>query len=351
MTHSQNFEGPNPGLSVVLVTPGRFAMVRRTVRHLRDQSIADRIELVLVAPSASTFDDVEPGELDGFAGVVRVETGSPILCVNRASAPGIRAASAPIVALVEDHAFPVPGWAESLIQAYRGPWSAVGMAMANANPFGGLSWTNILIAYGRWLEPDRGFEVDSLPGHNVSYRREVMLELFGDRLEAMMARDSGLHQEMRAKGHRMYVEPGAEVAHLNPSQLGATATLRFQAGRLYGGNRAVRERWPLWKRLLYIATSPLIPFVRFSRFYRDFFRAGAPQRRLWPRIAPALLYGLALDGAGQALGYAFGPGATRERLARFEIDRWRHLSRRDLRLLAESSPAAEQPAGVALEAT
>lgn len=37
-----------PELSVVVVTPGRFAQLRRTVRHLREQDIADRIELLVV---------------------------------------------------------------------------------------------------------------------------------------------------------------------------------------------------------------------------------------------------------------------------------------------------------------
>ncbi len=45
-------------------------------------------------------------------------------------------------------------------------------------------------------------------------------------------------------------------------------------------------------------------------------------------MLPVPLFGLVLDGVGQFLGYAFGPGDTRRRLARFEHHRVRHLRRR-----------------------
>ncbi len=56
-------------------------------------------------------------------------------------------ASAPVVALVEDHAYPAPGWAEGIIDAHKNGWAAVGPVMANANPHGLMSWVNLLIEY------------------------------------------------------------------------------------------------------------------------------------------------------------------------------------------------------------
>ena len=47
-------------------------------------------------------------------------------------------------------------------------------------------------------------EVDYLPGHNSSYKRDVLLG-YGDRLESMMESETVLHWDLRAKGHRLYL--------------------------------------------------------------------------------------------------------------------------------------------------
>ena len=51
-----------PALSVLVATSGRGRTVRRTLRHLRAQSIADRVEVILIGPEASSFDDLGASE-------------------------------------------------------------------------------------------------------------------------------------------------------------------------------------------------------------------------------------------------------------------------------------------------
>ena len=64
-----------PALSVVVVTPTTFAQVRRTVAHLRRQSVVDRIELVLVTPDERSVHDADPAETAPFAAVRVVPVG------------------------------------------------------------------------------------------------------------------------------------------------------------------------------------------------------------------------------------------------------------------------------------
>lgn len=319
-----------PALAVVIVTPSNFAVVRRTLRHLRRQTIAHRIELLLVAPSLKAIADREGPELDGFARVEIVPYG-PIENVDHAAAEGVRRAEAPVVALVEDHAYPEPGWAAAMVRAHNGPWAAVGSAMCNANPRSLLSWTNLFIAYGPWMAPTAGGEVDTLPGHNIAYKRRL-LAAYGPALGGKLERGGGLPNELRREGHRFYLEPAARLAHANPSLFSATADLRFSAGRLYGANRAAEANWTPARRLLYAAGAPLIPFVRLSRMRRNLSRMRREAmltRRLWL----SLLWGLVLDGAGQMVGYLSGPGRSRDKLAVFEMGRLQHLTSRDRELL------------------
>ena len=322
-------------LSVVLVTAGGFGNIRRTVRHLRAQTVPRRLELVIVASSEASLADRQPGETDGFGRVVVVPVG-PIENVDKAAAPGIRRATSPVVAIVEDHAYPEPTWAEALIEAHQQSYAGVGTAVLNANPASLLSWTNMLIAYGRWGENAASGETDDIPRHNSSFKRNV-LAAYGDDLERLLGREGGLLQDLRAKGHRFYLQPAARIAHVNPSRFLSTADLRMNAGRLYGARRAARGRWSVPKRALYAAAGPLIPLIRFKRLRKELFGSGQ-RRELVPRVFPALLLGLALDGLGQMAGYLFGPGRSLDKLAVFEMERFQHLTTRDHLALKEHGP-------------
>jgi hypothetical protein len=332
---------PPPSLSVVVVAVHAFSQIRRAVRHLHEQDVAGEIELVLVAPSEAVLADRRAEEVDRFAAVQIVAVG-PILNVDRAAAGGVQSATADVVAVIEDHAFAGPGWARAIIEAHAGSaWVAVGSVIENANPQSGLSWTNLMLGYGWWIDRDSAGEMQDVPSHNGSYRREA-LAAFGDTLPSRMERFGGLHDRLRAVGGRMYLAGDARVAHVNPSLLRPTARVRFHAGRLYATERAAGARWSIAKRLLYAAAFPLIPFVRLRRLVEDHLAAGRAHHHLFPRVIPALLAALFADAAGQAAGYLRGAGAARDVLAVFEMDRLQHLTAIDRRLFSEHPPAAER---------
>lgn len=325
-----------PALSVVVVTPHRFAPLRRTVRSLRAQTIRGRLELLVVAPSEDAVADREQGEVDAFAAVRTIPVG-PISNVDRASAAGIHAARAPVVAVVEDHAYPYPHWAEHILAAYdsgdgQAPYAAVGSIMGNANPRRTLSWVNLLLAYGRWTDPRDAGEMDDVPGHNITYATSV-LQAFGDGLADRLGRGGDLHDRLRGAGHRMLLDSASRIDHVNPSRLVSTADLRFNAGRLYGSTRARTEGWSTARRLAYCLAGALIPLVRLRRLHAQWFGAGGAHAALAPRIYPALLLGLALDAAGQIAGYAAGPGGSVDTLATFEMDRRQHVVEADRHIL------------------
>jgi glycosyltransferase involved in cell wall biosynthesis len=319
----------HPEMSIVIVTPDRYETIRRTILHLRSQKAGDLLEVVIVAPSKDELGLIE-SEVKDFLQCCIVEVG-PIHSTAKARAAGIRQASAPVIALVEDHSYPCPGWAETLIAAHRQPWAAVGPVVCNANPESLISWTNLLVEYGPWLDPREAEAVDHLPGHNGTYKRSLLLE-YGPELEAMLEAESILHWDLRAKGYQLYLEPGAKTSHLNFSSIFSSILLRFYAGRLFASTRA--WHWSLFRRFFYFTSSPLIPLVRLLRITRELRRPGRP-RNLLPRILPALVMGLILDGVGEMIGYAFGRGHTMEKLSDMEFHRYRYLNKQDKRTFAE----------------
>ncbi len=312
----------SPDLSVVLVATNGYESIRRTLDHLRSQSIRHRLEIVIVNPSAESL-RLDPAALEGVFARQVVEMG-PSSSTDRARVAGIRRARAPVVALLEDHAYPVTNWAEVLVAAHRGPWVGVTSEIANANPARMLSWVNLLLAYGRWTEPVEGGEVDELPAHNVSYKRNILME-YEATLAELLGPHSGFHQILKARGHRFYLAADTKVYHVNPSRLSSAIWYGVQWGRVYGATRARDGAWSLVRRLLYFGGAPLIPLVRLSRLVPTLFLAGR-YGHLWPRILPALVIALVADALGQALGYAFGAGNAALRLGDFESNRLRHVT-------------------------
>jgi glycosyltransferase involved in cell wall biosynthesis len=307
-----------PRLSVVIVTDA-YETIRRTVRHLLAQTVASDLELVIVAPEGELALDSD--ELAGLHSHAVVPVGD-IQSLSWARAPGIRAATAPVVALAESHCFPEPEWAERFLAAHENGWAAVGPAIVNANPATVVSWINLLIDYGPWLGPTEGGEIDDLPGHNSSYKRDLLLE-FGDRLPTMLEAETIMHADLRARGHRLYQEPGARAAHLNVTRTSSWIGERFQTGRRFASARS--HSWPAWRRALYAAGSPLIPFVRLGRLLGDLRRTGVG-RNLRAYGYPLLVLALAVSASGELVGYVLGSGDSMYALSRIELHKERHVS-------------------------
>ncbi len=288
-------------------------MIRRTIGFLSAQTVVDRLELVVVVPSAMTLDQ---DELERFSNVEAVYLGSFESC-GSANAAGVRAANAPIVVLAEDHAFPDPDWAEVLIEAHEREWAAVGPAVRNGNPRTRMSRADMLIGYGPWIEPVSGGEVDFLPGHNTSYKRSLLLD-YGEDLDTIMEAETILHWSLRAAGHRLLLEPRARITHLNFAQFMPFTETHFNGGRIFATARARYQNWSALDRWLFAVGSPLVPFVRLWRTVRDHPRASLV-------VLPNLVYGLMMDAVGQFCGCLFGAGDARAKLSQYEFDRVRYV--------------------------
>ena len=314
-------------LSVVLACLGGHDSIATTVAALRRQTVANLVQLLIVSPNGSGI-TTDHHDLRDFASVKVVSIDSAT-SVARANAAGIREATAPVVAFSEDHSFPDPGWAESLIKAHEQHWTAVGPAVRNANPATAVSWADFFIGYGPWAEPISAGTVDFLPGHNSSYKRAVLLEYEGG-LEDMLEAETILHWELRKKGYELYLEPNAKTSHANFSLLSSWVQAQFFGGWVFGGSRVLTMS--MFQRLAYLAGAPLIPFVRFARICRHIMRTKNLDCPI-VRVLPVLLFGLTLDGVGQMLGYALGARSSKEKLAHLEYHRIEHVTAADREML------------------
>ncbi len=309
--------GP-PALAVVLVTFDSWRVQERTLESLRAQTIADRLEVILVGITAGRV-ALDARALAGFHSHRVVATG-PIRSITQGHFRGARQAAAPLVAFGEDHCFPDPDWAESLVRAHAaGPWAAVGPVMRNANPGNRISRADMLVAYGRFTDPASAGERDDLPGHNSCYKAAALRAL-GESLEGY-DHETLLCAAMRARGQRLFQSAEVRSAHANFARPGPWTVSLYATGRAFAAQRAGGWGWP--RRLAYAAAWPLIPPLRLARLLRS---ARTPEaRRAVIGLLPELAYAFTVDAAAQAIGNLLGAGHAVPLLCEIESRRYRYV--------------------------
>jgi hypothetical protein len=298
------------------------------VRCLARQTAADRIELLLVVPSAAGRGDLPDG-LGAFHSHRVIEIG-PFDQVATGNTAGVRAATAELVVFAEDHSFPEPDWAAALIDRHREPWAAVGPVLRNANPATAVSWADFLMGFGQFAEPLPAGEVVVVAGHNSCFKREHLMR-YGDRLEQALNPDWNAQRELRASGEGLFTEPRAVTRHLNNALMRPWVTHCFWAGWAAGNLRSAA--WSPARRAVYALAWPLIAAVRLPPILRSLARVRA--KTPVPRMTvPLLLVGLTIEALGQCAGHLTGGRGLAPRGERMrEFGRIEHVPQSDRRAL------------------
>jgi len=322
-------------LTVVLVAANGYDVVQRTVEYLRRQSIAANIELLLMSPEPSRL-EVPDVVVTHFHSVRVVDVGEERR-VGAIRAEGIRQARAPYVAMAEDHCFPNQVYAESLLAQHSAGADVVGPGMDNCNPGTATSWALYMIAYGPWTGHGQVRPVSFLPGHNSSYRRELMLG-FGNELDDLMGADVIAHWALHGRGSKIIWEPSARCRHVNVTRLTIAAISIYYSSRIFGALRG-RSLGP-WKRILYFVTTPLVPPLRLYRSVKQ-LRTLVPSGVSKLKVFGSLSTTLIASAAGEAMGLVFGAGSSAWRDWGEELDRRQSALPEDQHLLDGETPAGD----------
>jgi hypothetical protein len=213
------------------------------------------------------------------------------------------AATAPFVALTENHCFPVRDWAERLLEGYRDDISGVGPSVLNANPETLLSWTMFALGYGNFAPTMPPETRDELPYHNSSYRTAVLKKLT-NQLPELLADERRLFSELQESGVELWFEPKAVTRHLNEARWRLVSRITFYFGWRYAGAR--RESWPHWRRGVYAVAWPFLA-LPISRNLLRKLRALKCTRILKTGLIAHVGLVALFHAAGEAVGYVLGP--------------------------------------------
>jgi glycosyltransferase involved in cell wall biosynthesis len=251
-------------LSVIICSFEGAAGVDRCLLALARQTIRPALELIVVDDgSADATSDVGRSHA---AKVVRHATNRGLAAARNS---GLAAATAPVVAFLDDDCEPEPTWAERLLTGYEegvvGAGGAVLPAMRDGFVLGylernnplkpqetdlatstKLAWRLRLYLRRQWLQADETplREVYSFAGANMSFLRRALIEAgqFDERFR-FGGEDLDLCMRMRCTfpSSRLTFVPQARVAHYFKSSLGDT----LRRSRSYGrGSARLYRKWP-----------------------------------------------------------------------------------------------------------
>jgi glycosyltransferase involved in cell wall biosynthesis len=294
-------------LSAVMITGKCRERAQEALDALCEQTIIDRMEIIVVDLSASTS---KPFTYQPNARVV-IMSKSPETSWAAARMAAVKKASADIVAFIEDHSFAYPDWAESVAEAFKGPWAAVGYGVVNANPQTYASRAGLVSDYILWMAPVIEGKARLLPGNNVAYRREL-LEQFGDRLGFDLGVDFNIHEALRGQGHSLAMSGMALIAHQNFENIGGLLRANYHYCRLLAANRALSHNWKRWRRTLYSVAAPIgAPVVKLIRVAKSL---RGRRSLIWPFLSSLPVMGLtfSVSAIGESLGYFLGAGHSAE---------------------------------------
>ncbi len=317
-THNKSANS-KPSISAILITIDSYKRIETTVKYLYDQTVRDKIEVVIVA---TKLEDLCPDTttLSSFHSYKFIEL--EIIDTGKAMAEGVFNCSADIVAYCEEHSFPESHWAETLINRHEEDWAAVGWAIKNYNHESLISRASCYMDFGRCMHPVESKARYRLASHHISYKKEV-LQKFRNNLSELLENEAIMINELKKNGYRTFLESSVCSHHICISKMSSFVKSEFYGGRQFAAIKSKYGGWGLIRKVIYIGGSPLRPLSKLFRILLDTHRTKNWMNFMF-LILPVLVPALISSAAGEVVGYVFGIGESSALRTDVELNRAGH---------------------------
>jgi GT2 family glycosyltransferase len=225
--------------SVLICTYNRPDLVRAALRSLVD-GCDDKPDEVVVVNGGDGHTDAAAAEFQGRPGIdVRlVKTVNKNLATSRNI--GLNHCRGRIVAMTDDDAEVFPDWVAQMKRVHREQprAGAVGGLVLGSNVDSLVGKVADAITFPAW---DSARAVRTLPGVNVSYKREVLDRIGAQDETLFRGEDVDFNWRVQQAGYTVYFDPSIKVHHHHRPTLKGFLNQHYMYGRAY---YHVRRKWP-----------------------------------------------------------------------------------------------------------
>lgn len=287
-----------PALSVVVPSVNGWGDLRGCLAALDRERAGTALEVLVVDRCGSAVREA----LDASFPWARLLTVSPDQTIPQMRALAFDAATAPSVAVIEDHVLVPAGWAQALLAA-RETALVVGGGVRNAATDTLLDWAAFLCEYSHLLPPLAAGESKWVTGNNTVYDRAL---LNSHREVTHAGRwENYLHDTLRAEGVALVCRPDIVVDHKKHYTFYEYFSQRYLYARSYAGAR-VADASPARRVMFGLAALALPPLLLWRTVSRT-LQKQVDRRLVWQTVPLTALFVCAW-GAGEVVGYWFGAG-------------------------------------------
>ena len=287
-----------PGLSVVIASVNGMPYLGKCL-----DALAERCREAEIVVADWTDDATRKAVRERWPSVKLLSFDEP-MAIPELRAAGVLAATARVVALIEDHCLVAPAWGDRLAAGHAAGHNVVGGPIRNVATERIRDWAAFFCEYSAVMEPMPGGPVQALPGMNVSYDRRA-LEAINDLLRDGRW-ENWLHPRLVDRGFELWCEPDAVVEHDKDFDLGEFLSQRYHYSRSFAGMRNPELGA---KRFLYALGTPLLVPLLYWRMARNVF-SRSQQRWQFVLATPLVLLYVSVWAVGEAVGYVFGGGRS-----------------------------------------
>lgn len=227
----------------------------------------------------------------------------PQTTIPEMRAIGFRHARGAAIAVIEDHILVPPDWARQIQRALATGSSVVGGSVYNAATTTTVDWAAFICEYSHLISPRAGRDVERLTGNNVAYRRELV-----DRYSTLLGSgqwEDAVHDALRRDGIALMCAPEIAVGHKMHYRMTEYIAQRYWYSRALAGGASARLT--LLQRSVGLVRSAVLPPVLFARIIGRVWASNRYRRELLQSL-PLLAVFVCAWAAGEAVGYAAGPG-------------------------------------------
>jgi len=294
-----------PALSVVVPSVNGWPDLRDCMIALRENARDVQIEILVVD---RVGDPVRVPLRAEFPEAVLLEA-APGTTIPDMRAAAIRRAASPLVAILEDHVLVPEGWARSMIGAQMRHGGVVGGSVTNVATERLVDRAAFLSEYGQVMPPLAAGPTERLAGNNIVYPR-ALLEAHRGIVESGRWED-WWHREFRRTGTALTCCPEITVFHRERRPAREYLSQKFYYARSFAGGRVAGRAAAV--RLAYGLGAFLLPPALLGRIVGRVWTKRLHRRDVL-RSLPFIGLLVSAWGAGEVVGYWFGPGNALSRV-------------------------------------
>lgn len=287
-----------PALSVVVPSVNGWGDLEGCLAALEREGAGTALQVLVVERCGAS---VRERVAARFPWVQPLPVG-PEVSIPQMRALAFDRATAPSVAVIEDHVLVPPGWARALLLA-RESAAVVGGGVRNSATGSLLDWAAFLCEYSHLLPPLPAGASDWVTGNNTVYDR-ALLESHREVTHAGRW-ENFLHDTLRGEGVALVCRPDIVVDHKKHYTFGEYFSQRYLYARSYAGAR-VADAPPLHRLAFGLAAFALPPLLLWRTVSRT-MRKQVDRKLVWQTVPLTALFVCAW-GAGEVMGYWFGAG-------------------------------------------